>query len=111
MPYPFVHNTARIRETLINQCRRKNSLYMQYISGANAPANSQPTLVQYGVTSAGATDPVIRLKASRKEILPTFSVPFRLLTPVLVRNRTGFSLCEICSRDRTVNTIQRKEQL
>ena len=32
----------------------------QYISGANAPANSQPTLVQYGVTSAGVKDPVIR---------------------------------------------------
>ena len=29
----------------------------QYISGANAPANSQTMLVQYGVTSAGAANP------------------------------------------------------
>ncbi len=29
MPYPFVHNTARIRETLINPRRRKNGLYMR----------------------------------------------------------------------------------
>ncbi len=29
MPYPFVHNTARIRETLINPCRRKNGLHMR----------------------------------------------------------------------------------
>ena len=32
----------------------------QYISGANAPANSQTMLVQYGVTSAGAANPVLR---------------------------------------------------
>ena len=31
----------------------------QYMSGANAPASSQPTLVQYGVTSAGVADPIV----------------------------------------------------
>ncbi|MEA2605160.1 MAG: hypothetical protein QOF89_6152 [Acidobacteriota bacterium] len=35
-----------------------------YISGANAPANSQTMLVQYGVTSAGAANPVTKTSVS-----------------------------------------------
>jgi Bacterial tandem repeat domain 1 len=33
----------------------------QYISGANAPASSQPTLAQYGTTSAGVHAPIKKL--------------------------------------------------
>jgi hypothetical protein len=36
----------------------------QYISGANAPANSEPTLVQYGVTSAGVASAVLQTAPS-----------------------------------------------
>jgi hypothetical protein len=43
----------------------------QYISGANAPANTQPMLVQYGVTSASVANAVIKTSVTTPIVLDT----------------------------------------
>jgi Polyglycine hydrolase-like, structural repeat len=52
------------KQTAVDEHQKYLIGLTQYISGANAPANSQPTLVQYGVTSAGVADAVMQAAPS-----------------------------------------------